>query len=123
MARDKFTAFISNTYPYSIKKMAANCWLISGQIITKEKPLEDGRKLLTITGEPCLYKKEEKPLIAAEKTAIYEVKGDTDLAEIIQYLNEHPEDKKFILKLLKGKKEIKEALEGFKIKALLGGEG
>lgn len=98
-------------------------WLLTGQITTKRIKLEDGREVMAAAEEPGLYKKEEKPLIAAEKTAIYETKGDRDLAEIIQYLQEHPEDKKLILKLLKGKKDIKEALEGFKIKGLLEGEG
>lgn len=76
-----------------------------------------------LTGEGEMKREEEKPLIVAEKSAIYETKEDRDLAEIIQYLQAHPEDKKLILKLLKGKKDIKEALEGFEIKKLLKEEG
>ncbi|VAX34552.1 hypothetical protein MNBD_NITROSPIRAE03-1232 [hydrothermal vent metagenome] len=50
-------------------------------------------------------------------SSIYNVKEpDSDLAEILQILHEHPEDKKLILKLLRGKKDTQEALEGFGIK-------
>ncbi|MDP3012726.1 MAG: helix-turn-helix domain-containing protein [Candidatus Subteraquimicrobiales bacterium] len=38
--------------------------------------------------------------------------SDTDLSEILKLLKEHPEDKNLVLKLLKGKREIKEAMEG-----------
>ncbi len=38
-------------------------------------------------------------------------------------LQEHLEDKKLVLKLLKGKKDIQEALEGFGVKNLLKEKG
>lgn len=78
-----------------------------------------------LTGEGEIYEKtlEEKPLIVAEKPAIYEIKEDADLSEILKMLQEHPKDKKLVLKLLRGKKDIKEALEGFEIKKLIEGEG
>ena len=45
------------------------------------------------------------------------------MAEIIQILKEYPQDKKLVLKLLKGKKDIKEALEGFEISKIKEQEG
>ena len=45
------------------------------------------------------------------------------MAEIVQLLKEHPQDKALVLKLLKGKKDIKEALEGFEISKIKEQEG
>lgn len=68
--------------------------------------------------EPMM--KEERPLTVSEELALYnKVKGDLELSEIIELLKEQPQDKKLVLKLLKGKKDIKEALDGFQIKNLL----
>lgn len=44
------------------------------------------------------------------------LRSDPDLAEIAELLKEHPQDKKQVLKLLRGKKDIKEALENLKLK-------
>lgn len=55
--------------------------------------------------------------------AIYNERSDAELAEIITMLKEHPQDKKLVLKLLKGKKDIKEALEGFEISKIMEQEG
>ncbi len=49
----------------------------------------------------------------------YKATPDTELSEIVQELKENPNDKKLILKLLKGKKDIKEALEGLSSKDML----
>ena len=70
-----------------------------------------------LTGEGQMKRgKEEKPSMVCEKPVIYNnVKGDPEMAEIVQMLRESPQDKKLVLKLLKGKKDIKEALEGFEI--------
>jgi len=66
----------------------------------------------------------ERDGVDMKPSSIYNVKeNDSDLAEILQMLQEHPEDKKLVLKLLKGKKDIQEALEGFGIKNLLREEG
>lgn len=59
----------------------------------------------------------------SEEPAIYNVSGDAELSEITRLLKEHPQDKKLVLKLLKGKKDIKEALEGFEVKNLLNEDG
>lgn len=72
--------------------------------------------------ESFLKHRKEKPLQAAEEYAIYKV-SDPEMAEIIQMLREHPQDKKLVLKLLKGKKDIKEALEGFEISKIKEQEG
>lgn len=72
-----------------------------------------------LTGEGEMKRgKGEQPYIAAELGAIYAVK-DAQMNEIIEILKEHPGDKKLVLKLLKGKKDIKEALEGFGVKGLV----
>jgi transcriptional regulator with XRE-family HTH domain len=44
--------------------------------------------------------------------------SDPELIEIIQLLQEDPQAKKLVLKLLKGKKEMQEALQGFKVKVV-----
>lgn len=41
------------------------------------------------------------------------------MREIVNILKEAPQDKKLVLKLLRGKKDIKEALEGFGVKGLV----
>lgn len=43
---------------------------------------------------------------------------DNEIFEIIQLLQEDPKAKKLVLKLLKGKKEMQEALQGFKVKVV-----
>ncbi len=54
----------------------------------------------------------------------YNVKAkDQYLVEILKILQEHPKDRKLILKLLRGKKNMQEALEGFGIKNILKEEG
>lgn len=80
-----------------------------------------------LTGEGPMKKyeaPEEKPLTGVrEASTIYNVREDPDLAEIVSLLEEFPQDKRLILKLLKGKKEIREALEGIEIKDILKEEG
>lgn len=100
-------------------------WLLAGQIITKKVKLEDGREILTMADEPGLYKKEEeKPEVVSEDRPLYNnVKSDPELEEILRYFLENPQDKKFCLKMIKGKKEIREAVEGFISKNLLKEEG
>jgi transcriptional regulator with XRE-family HTH domain len=71
-----------------------------------------------LTGEGPMRKGE----MLAEEGPIYKV-GDPDLAEIIALLHEAPQDKKLVLKLLKGKKDIKEALAGFDISKVRKEEG
>lgn len=66
-----------------------------------------------LTGEGPQYREERKEVMGEK------IKGDSELEEIIEYLKEFPQDKKLVLKLLKGKKDIKEALEGFGIKRLV----
>ena len=69
----------------------------------------------------------EKPTehigLVKDSPPIYNIKDDDTLSEILKMLSDHPEDKKLVLKLLRGKKDIKEALEGFEIKKLIEGEG
>ncbi len=75
-----------------------------------------------LTGEGPMEKTpQSKDNIVSEDRAIYNNKviEDPELEEIIKLLKENPKDKKLVLKLLKGKKDIKEALEGFEIKKLL----
>lgn len=92
-------------------------WLLTG-----EEPIVKGRVLETIYNKGIKMLKE--PLTVGEKPAIYNnVRDDSELGEILQLLKEHPQDKKLVLKLLKGKKDIKEALEGFEVKNLLNEEG
>lgn len=71
-----------------------------------------------LTGEGPM-KRESK---VSEELASYSV-GDSELSEILQMLKESPQDKKLVLKLLKGKKDIKEALEGFEITNMKKQEG
>lgn len=54
-------------------------------------------------------KEPEKPQGVAEEVAAY---GDPEITEILHLLKESPHDKKLVLKLLKARKEMKEALEG-----------
>ncbi len=74
----------------------------------KERREREKKEALTVSEEPAIYNN---------------VSGDTELSEIVHLLKEHPQDKKLVLKLLKGKKDIKEALEGFEVKNLLKKEG
>jgi len=74
--------------------------------------------LLTGEGEMKRGEKGERPQVAAEATSVYNI-GDAETKEIIGLLKEFPQDKKLVLKLLKGKKLTKEALEGFGIKGLV----
>lgn len=78
-----------------------------------------------LTGKKVRYPLiEEIPLKIAEETAIFNnVKGDPELEEILRYFLENPQDKKFCLKMIKGKKDIKEAVEGFVSKNLIKEEG
>ena len=87
-------------------------WLLTGQITTKYIEV-DGKRVLVMAGEPGLYKKEEeKPLIAAEETVIYETREDKELAEIIDILkHDLPEVKTAVLKILKYRKGSKEAIQ------------
>lgn len=76
-----------------------------------------------LTGEGSIIEViEEQPLAVCEESATYNV-SDPEIAEIIRMLKEFPQDKKLVLKLLKGKKDIKEALEGFEISKIRGQEG
>ena len=72
-----------------------------------------------LTGEDLM----EHIGLVKEPLPIYNIGENSDLSEILKILQEHPEDKRLVLKLLKGKKDIKEALEGFEIKKLLKEEG
>jgi hypothetical protein len=89
-------------------------WLLTGKITTKYIDVE-GQRVLVMSGEPGLYKKEEEThLKDAAKPAIYNnVKGDPELEEILRYFLENPQDKKFCLKVIRGSKEVKEGVEGF----------
>lgn len=66
----------------------------------------------------------EKPLAVSEPGVIYTHRNDSDLSEIISWLKENPGDKKPVsklIKLLKSKKEYKEALESVGLKGLVDG--
>ena len=77
-----------------------------------------------LTGDaPVRRAEKEKPLQGAEEPAIYKVRENPKLAEVIRMLKEHPQDTELVLKLLKGKKDIKEALEGFEISKIKEQEG
>lgn len=57
-------------------------------------------------------RKEEQPQIAAEASAVYNA-GDAELREIMNLLkHDLPEAKKYVLKILKSRKGIKEGMEG-----------
>jgi len=60
----------------------------------------------------------ERPSIVAEAGIVYNI-GDAEIREIVGLLKEFPQDKKLVLKLLKGKKLTKEALEGLGVKGLV----
>ena len=76
-----------------------------------------------LTGEGSIIEVvEEKPLQVCEEAVIYNV-SDPEIAEINRLLKEFPQDKALVLKLLKGKKDIKEALEGFEISKIKEQEG
>ncbi len=81
-----------------------------------------------LTGEGEMKKEgypipEEKGLTAAEKPAIYNVREDPELEEIIRLLIEHPQDKRLVLKFPKIKKDMGESFRGIEIKNLLTEEG
>lgn len=59
---------------------------------------------------------ETKPPVVAEPSAIYNVREDAELAEIVDILqHDLPEAKKLVLKILKGRKEFKEGMEGLSV--------
>lgn len=75
-----------------------------------------------LTGEGEMKQGEEaRPVFTKEQQPAYspplKVNNDTDLAEIVDILkHDLPEAKKFILKVLRGRKETKEGLEGLGLK-------
>jgi hypothetical protein len=73
------------------------------QIIKKRKPENPGPRKIAENEMAGQIKGE------SEDTANI---GDVDLSEIIQLLKKHPENKNLVLKLLKGKQKVKEAMEG-----------
>jgi len=105
-------------------------WLMTGEIEKREMTVEDIRQCLHKEGyskeeiDAFLKYREGKPLQVCEEPAIHnKERGDPEMAEIIQILKEYPQDMKLVLKLLKGKKDIKEALEGFEISKIKEQEG
>jgi transcriptional regulator with XRE-family HTH domain len=78
-----------------------------------------------LTGKKVGYPpREEKPLkVSEEESPIYNDKGDPELKEILRYFIDNPQDKKFCLKMIRGKKDIKEAVEGFVSNNLMKEEG
>jgi len=65
----------------------------------------------------------ENNRIAEKIPTYYNVSSDAEIMEINRLLAESPQDKALVLKLLKGKKDIKEALEGFDISKIKEQEG
>lgn len=63
-----------------------------------------------LTGEGEM--KRESPLMVAEARVLYNA-GDADLSEICEWLRKNPVDKKLVLKVVKAKKGLKEALDEF----------
>lgn len=70
----------------------------------------NGTWLLTGEGEMRRDEK-EKIHIAAEGGVDYNA-GDPEIREIAAWLKENPGDKKYFIKAIKAKRELKEALEG-----------
>jgi transcriptional regulator with XRE-family HTH domain len=75
-----------------------------------------------LTGEGDMKRQEDIP-ICRNNMAEYERQrairecGDPELAEIVDILRyDLPEDKRFVLKVLRGRKEAKEGLEGLGLK-------
>ena len=113
---------------FSDKKRISLHWLLTGNYETEEDIIRQRLRLEGATETEIddfikNKKEEEKPSQVAEECAIYNVKQSPELAEINRLLEEHPQDMKLVLKLLKGKKDIKEALEGFEIKKIKEQEG
>lgn len=69
-----------------------------------------------LTGEGSPQKGHQ---VCEERTIYNNVREDPEMEEIIRLLREYPQDKKLVLKLLKGKKDIKEALDGLQIRHIL----
>lgn len=76
--------------------------------------------LLTGEGKP---EQGKDNLTVSESQVIYNVSEDSELEEILKWLKDNPQDKKLVLKLIKGRKYTKEALEGFNIQNSLNEEG
>ncbi len=95
-------------------------WLLTGKWESEQTEEEAIRWRLQIEGhtedeiETYLKHREENSLTVTEDRAIYNnVKGDPELTEIVEILkSDLPEAKKLVLKILKGRKEIKEGLNG-----------
>lgn len=65
-----------------------------------------------LTGEEITLKKEVLPPSVAEGAAVYNV-GDVELREIMNILkHDLPDAKKYVLKILKSRKGLKEGMEG-----------
>jgi hypothetical protein len=73
------------------------------QIIKKRKPERPGPRKTAENEKAGQIKGESKDTANI---------GDADLSEIIQLLRKYPENKNLVLKLLKGKQKVKEAIEG-----------
>lgn len=71
-------------------------------------------RLLTGEGKPG-----EDNLFVNEGQDIYSVSSDADLDEILKWLKDNPHDKQLILKLIRGRKYTKEALEDLNVKSKL----
>ena len=76
-----------------------------------------------LTGEGPMRRAANGIHMVSEEPSLYNVGDDPDLEEILSLLHEAPQDKKLVLKLLKGKKDIKEALEGLDISKIMKEEG
>lgn len=77
-------------------------WLLTGADIIVRK----GDETVCIEAKPSGVAEKDDPYY-------YDVREDLELSEIIDILqHDLPEAKKFVLKILKGRKEIKEGVEG-----------
>lgn len=63
-----------------------------------------------------LFEDTYRPFAIADPSAIYNVRADPELAEIVEWLKERPKDKKLVLKLIKVKKDVGDAFEGLEFK-------
>lgn len=68
------------------------------------------KKNLKVNIDWLLTGEQDQPQFVAEAAPIYH-SGDIDLREICEWLKENPGDKKLILKVVKAKKGLKEAMD------------
>lgn len=67
-----------------------------------------------IAHELHVLRPDKHPSQVQEPTDEYRANSDPDLLEVINWLKNNPQDKELILKLIKGRKYIKEAINGLK---------